>query len=408
MPRTKTTRTSNKEGSIYFNEKRKAWYADIRWKDSAGKEHRKTFSAKKRAAVKIKIDEFKRQLLLDNVSAENNDVTFKEFCEQWMKSSQINKLKPVSYDRKLCTLENQVYPEIGDIPINILSHDDVQTMVNHLRDDKKSYSTIKKAVEAVSGCMRAYRIKTKSQNNPCEGVELPENIKKQAGDIKYFDAEDRRKIKDVANLKYANGKYVFRLGQMIVVLMYTGMRIGELIALKWEDVDFENRTISVNKNAVIVRDRSEDSATHYKLLNQQSTKTGVGRIIPISAIALDALNKLKEINGSFEYVCASKVGTQVSVRNVQRMFAKMLERAGVEHPCKRAAPEDDEEPETSSAGVHILRHTFASMLFQNGCEVKVVSELLGHSNTKTTENIYIHLIQEQKIKAVENLDKYID
>jgi site-specific recombinase XerD len=60
------------------------------------------------------------------------------------------------------------------------------------------------------------------------------------------------------------------------------------------------------------------------------------------------------------------------------------------------------------AGLHSLRHTFATMLFSNGCEVKVVSELLGHSNTKITENIYIHVIQQQKVKAIKSIDKFSD
>ena len=57
-------------------------------------------------------------------------------------------------------------------------------------------------------------------------------------------------------------------------------------------------------------------------------------------------------------------------------------------------------------GMHTLRHTFATMLFENGCSIKIVSELLGHCDTRVTENTYIHIIQKQKIKAIEDLDKY--
>ena len=62
--------------------------------------------------------------------------------------------------------------------------------------------------------------------------------------------------------------------------------------------------------------------------------------------------------------------------------------------------------EQDCCGVHTLRHTFASMLFQNGCDIKVVSEILGHSDTKITENIYIHVIQQQKVKAIQGIDKF--
>lgn len=406
MARTKTTRTSNGEGTIYFDEKKKVWIGQIRWVDSAGTKRQKSFSGKKRVAVKAKMDDFKKQLIIQPSTIENKSVTFKDYCEKWMSTKQIFKLKPSSYDRKVCTLENQVYPVIGDISIEDLSHDDVQSMVRLLHDSELSYSSIKKAVEAISGCMKAYRIETKSNNNPCEGVELPQSAKRQSGDIKFFNESDRKKICAVADEKYSNGKYIYRLGHLIPLLMYTGMRSGELQALEWADVDLKNKTINICKNSVLVRDRSKDAKTKYKLVNQSSTKTVTGRIIPIPEVALQSLLKIKEVTGGQKYVASTQSGEQISLRNLQRMFAQMLERAGVEHPCKNT--NDDDETETSSAGVHILRHTFASMLFQNGCDVKVVSEILGHSNTKTTENIYIHLIQEQKVKAIQSIDKFTD
>ena len=87
-------------------------------------------------------------------------------------------------------------------------------------------------------------------------------------------------------------------------------------------------------------------------------------------------------------------GTLITPVNINRMFHGILKKSG-------ALKEDDD-----LCGVHTLRHTFASMLFQNGCDVKIVSELLGHSSTKITENIYIHVIQQQKIKAIQDIDKY--
>lgn len=405
MPRTKTSRTSNGEGSVYYSDTKKKWFGDIMWTDSAGQRHRKSFSGKKQAIVKEKMDAFKRELLMQTDSPANDSITFKDYCEQWMVNKQINKLKPSSYDRKACSLENQVYPIIGDIPIEALSHSDVQNMVNTLRDNDLSYSSIKKAVEAVSGCMRDYRIQTNSKNNPTEGIELPENKRVKSGEVKFFDAEARKKICEAAIATYSNGVPIYRLGSLVTVLMYTGMRIGELQALTWDDVDLEAKTVSITKNAVLVRDRAKDAKHKYKLVNQSSTKTNTTRVIPLSESALAAFKKLQSVTGGGTYVLATESGKQVSLRNIQRMFAQILERAGVEHPCKRTH-DDAEDVETMSAGVHILRHTFASMLFQNGCEVKVVSDLLGHSNTKTTENIYIHLIQEQKVKAIQNIDKF--
>lgn len=97
---------------------------------------------------------------------------------RWIINSQKYKLKPTSYNRKELTLEKQVYPYIGDIPISKLTHNDIQNMINNLTSQKLSYSTVKKAYEAVNGCLKEFRIRNAIFFNPCEGVVLPNNQKK--------------------------------------------------------------------------------------------------------------------------------------------------------------------------------------------------------------------------------------
>lgn len=388
------TRKSNGAGSIYYDEKRNKWCAEIQWSDSNGNKHRKKFSGQKKTIVKNKLEAFKRELIISNGNmTSNNDITFQEFAEYWLGSILKNKLKPTSYTRKQVTLENQVYPYLGNTPITQITHFDVQDMINNLSEKGLSYSSIKKAYEAVNGCIKEYRIKTRTSFNPCEGITLPINNQRDISNITFFDEEQRKKIKDEATRKYKTGKPVYRLGYAIVVLMYTGMRIGELLALNWSDLDFKEKTITINKNAVIVRNYEKEGA-NYKLLNQDSTKTRSGnRVIPMSNIAYEAFQEIYKINGDKRFVMSTESGNQVTPININRIFHSIIKKAGV--------AEGDE-----LCGVHTLRHTFASMLFQNGCDVKIVSELLGHSSTKITENIYIHIIQKQKIKAIQDIDKY--
>lgn len=386
------TRKSNGEGSIFFDAKGNKWVAEIQWTDKNGKKHRKKFSGQKKTIVKNKLDEFKRQLIISQGDIEKSDITFEEFATQWM-LEQKHKLKPTSYARKEVTLINQVYPYIGSTPINDIHHKDVQNMVNKLIENKLSYSTIKKAYEAVRGCFKSYRIKTRTSLNPCEGITLPENIQHEVSDIVFFNEQQRELIKNEAVRQYSSGTPVYRLGHAIIILMYTGLRIGELLALKWEDIDLDKKTIVVNKNAVVAK-ISDNTGTHYKLTNQKSTKTKSGnRILPMTEIARKSFVEISKINGDKEFVLSSKNNKQLSPRNINRMFHSILKQTGI-------------TKNNETYGVHTLRHTFASMLFQNGCDVKVVSEILGHSDTKITENIYIHLIQQQKIKAIEDIDKY--
>ena len=108
--------------------------------------------------------------------------------------------------------------------------------------------------------------------------------------------------------------------------------------------------------------------------------------------AAEAFRELKKVTGAFPTVIASKNGKPLYPWNLERPFQSILEHAGIKTP--------------KGTGPHALRHTFASMLFENGCAVKVVSELLGHKDTKITENTYIHLIQKQKMKAIQDIDRF--
>lgn len=387
-----TKKRANGEGTVYFSEKEQRWWAEITWIDADGNKRRKKWKSKKQSEVKVKLAEFKKQLLLNGTEVAIEDRTFREFADEWVNVILKPKVKPLSYQRKVSTLENQVYPHIGSIPISKLTHSKIQKMINDLNESGLSYSTIKKAYEAVSGCMRYYRIQTSTSFNPCEDITLPEANRKEDSDIEFFTKEERIKIVEEATRTYQDGKHVYRLGWMFVLMLYSGMRVGEVCALAWDDVDFFARTINVRKNAVEVREKDKDGESHSVLITQNSTKTRSGtRIIPMTEKAYLALSELQKITGDCEYIISSSKGKRIRPSRIDRSFHLIIDAIGLKR-----------------VGVHTLRHTFATMLFHNGCEVKVVSELLGHSNTKITENIYIHVIQEQKVKAIQSIDKFSD
>lgn len=383
---------TNGEGTVYFVEKEQLWRADIGWTDISGNNRRKSFKGKKQADVKAKLAEFKKQMLTNGVAVAADSRTFRQFADEWVNVILKPKVKPLSYQRKVSTLENQVYKHLGNVPISKLTHAQIQKMVNDLNESGLSYSTIKKAYEAVSACMRYYRIVNATSFNPCEGITLPEMKKKHESDIEFFTENERALIVEEATRKFSNGSYVYRLGWAFVLLLYSGLRAGELCALMWSDINFDERTINVNKTAVEVREKDENGVFRSVLKTQHSTKTRSGtRTVPMTLKAFTALSELRKITGEYEYIVTSSKGERIRPSRLNLTFHSILKAVNIER-----------------VGVHTLRHTFATMLFNNGCEVKVVSELLGHSNTKITENIYIHLIQKQKIKAIESLDKYTD
>ena len=123
------------------------------------------------------------------------------------------------------------------------------------------------------------------------------------------------------------------------------------------------------------------------VIEQDSAKSATSmREIDMNDACFEALSRLKEITGEFDYVLSTKDGNPMLPRYLDRMLRKIAVAAGL--------------PEEKIYGLHSLRHTFASRLFAAGEDVKTVSELLGHSDITITYNTYIHLINEQKRKAV--------
>lgn len=103
---------ANGEGTIYYLENQQKWCAEITWFDNGGNKRKKSWKSKKQTEVKTKLAEFKKQLLLNGTEIAKENKTFRQFSEEWLTVVLKPKLKPTSYGRKVCTLENQVYKHI--------------------------------------------------------------------------------------------------------------------------------------------------------------------------------------------------------------------------------------------------------------------------------------------------------
>lgn len=181
-------------------------------------------------------------------------------------------------------------------------------------------------------------------------------------------------------------KYILNRGKHyhygILVALYTGLRIGELLALKWSNVDFKNKIIYINKTIGTI------GKNHKTIILEDTPKTSSSiREIPISSVLLKILKELKTISKS-DYVVENTKGDKVYPRAYQQSFENLLNKLKIKH-----------------YGFHSLRHTFASRLLEQGADVKTISELMGHSSTTITLNRYVHTNLNNKRKAVERMKK---
>ena len=302
----------------------------------------KVLYGKTEQEVKRKLRELKKEVARPDY-LQVKKITVQDYMMDWFVTVKMNELKSKSTDRTEQSLNNQIFPFIGDIQIGSLTASDVQNMINTLVAKDYAYETIKKAYNNVNACFKLGIIKGEVAKNPCLGVVLPKKLETKKQDIRFFtkDESDLLCLECVA--QHGNGIPKYRLGNAVTVLIYTGMRISELLGLKWKNVNFTKNTAKIEESVIYVKNRSGDeNASKYILIEQESVKTESSeRFIPLNKKAIAALKAMQEINGNHSHVMATKNGTVMNHRNFDRMLRSICIQCKFE-PC----------------GAHVLRHPY--------------------------------------------------
>ena len=382
MPAKNQTRRDNGEGTA---PKQRGDGRGFRQITVEGK--KKFIYGKTKAEVNQKFREFKK-MLDSGTYREIQKQTVEEYVLNWLTIYKRIELKPKSYDTLESTIQHQIIPHFKGMQFFTLTHDDIQRFINKLDGDGYSYSQIKKAYLALNACFKFAMVKDQIAKNPCFEIRLPKKAEKGIKTIDVLTKDQMRAYCSAAAATYGNGKPVYRLGYGLVLILFTGLRLGEALGLRWEDVDFENKCLKVERTLEYVKNRHAGKGEPHYCFVEGSTKTTSGeRTIPLNQTAFQALRELQKINDHFPRVFSNAKGNPINPRNLNRAHDCILERAGISH-----------------IGIHALRHTFASQLFANKVDIKIVSRLLGHADVGITYNTYIHLLKEDLPSATDTLD----
>lgn len=382
----KQAKRHNGEGSIFQVSEGK-WVAKISLgQKTDGTPNIKQFSGKTEAIVKKKLHDFKKTQDFSERRIPSKD-TIRSYFSNWLQQYQFQRLKPLSYDRLESTVVNHIYPHLGGMKIGKVTRDQIQALINHLyQKEGLSYSSVKKVYVALNSCYNHALIEDAVAKNPCVGISLP-SPKERTKEITPMSEQEVELLKNEISKTAPDGAPFYPYGYAYLLILNTGLRMGEALSLRWEDIDFINKSIMVTKNNVLSkkRDKSGNRLDGYELQTQGSTKSASGnRIVPMNRSAEEALLALKRNNNTQNVIVNTRENT-ILPTNFERTFHSILKNAGI-------AP----------YGIHSLRHTFASMLFSKGVDVKIVSKLLGHSSVKITYDTYVHLF-EKDINRVTNV-----
>ena len=344
--------------------------------------------------VKEKIKEFEER----NMYVKRTDIqkqTFGEYLENWFKNIRVYEVESSTYLRNEQTINYHIKDSsLYNTQMINIDFELCQTLINKL-SEKYSRSTISKVYVILNMCFNHALTKGHIGENPMMKVKMPKESslvtkKKEAkwlssNDVEKLVLEAERVNTREFRIKGKVGERVYGVNAYYVILIiYTGLRIGELMALTWNDIDFKNKTLSVNKS----RAKGKIDGKTALYIKDPKSESGT-RLIPLSDRALYALEKIKELSSNIGDTDLIVTNTS-SESNITRTINRMLFRAGCE---------------TEKCGLHALRHTFGSLLLEKGVDLKTISYLLGHSDITVTANIYLHITREKAINSIEVLNK---
>jgi integrase len=207
-------------------------------------------------------------------------------------------------------------------------------------------------------------------------------FKKNKNEITYFTKKEEELLVD-----YLTNNMNLR-NLSILLGLFSGIRVGEICGLRWSDLDFIYNTLSVNRTAQRIKNLDDESSPKTKLVVDKPKTESSIRIIPLPEILVSILKKYKQENDC--YVFTNNTIIPKDPRAVEKYFASVLKRVGIKE-----------------LNFHSLRHTFATRLREQNVDIKVISELLGHSDWKITQSIYVHASLDYKRDSVDTFNRYL-
>ncbi len=298
----------------------------------------------------------------------------KKWLNIWLDKYEKHTIKNRTYIKYLEIIEKHIVPKIGKEEIEIVDYHLLQDFVidklehgNLLNREALSSNTVLLIVSVLKQSFKMACCLEIIKNNPMQFVKIPSKEEKE---VKAFNRIEQQKLES----------FCFNCGKKnyigIIICLYTGIRLGELLALTWDDIDFDKKILKINKTAYSLKGVIK--------IDKPKTKSS-NRVIPLSEKILKILKEYYKISTA-KYIICTNNDKMVSTRSYQRTFKSILQKCDLGYH-----------------NFHSLRHTFATRAIEMGMDVKMLSEILGHKNAIVTLERYSHSLFDYKIEMMNKL-----
>lgn len=354
---------------------RKDGLYSARFTSKSGRRVEKFF--KKPNEAKKWLEDAKYEDKHNNIGA-SSDMTVDTWFDYWLKEVKQPTVRWNTVRNYTERYNINIKPYLGNMVISDVKPMHCQNVLNAMKDDYKG-STIEQTRITMCSMFYYAMINGIIPVSPVNKmVKLPKKVEKK---VRFLTVDEQNIF-----LKQAEGSSYY---YQFLLILQTGLRTGELVGLKWDDLDFENRKITVS--------RSMEFRYGYKEFKIGEPKSKHGyRTIPMTQTAYDLL-KVKEAQKDTRYVCDEKYkdfvflcrkGSPVKNSTYDTALYKLTEKAGIEH-----------------FSMHTLRHTFATRCIEAGMRPKTLQGILGHANIGVTMNLYVHNTEDEKEKEIKKFEE---
>lgn len=323
---------------------------------------------------------------LKSVLVEDNQdlrgiINFYEVTKKWFKSVETN-LKQSSRNKYQNMLDMYIIPTLGEMLLNQITYEVLQQLCNKLlatggsRGQGLSTKTVSDILALTSEILHYA-----SKDYPLVPLDIHSiKIKQKLREMRVLSRDEQNRL-----CEYLYGNLnSYNIG--ILVCLFTGMRVGEICALRWEDISLGEQTIYVHQTLQRIQDKSNRAETKTKIIVTPPKSTCSIRYIPLPNELVEIITPHKTAEKG--YFLTNNEHKYIEPRNMQYHFKKILKKCNINH-----------------VNYHVLRHTFATRCIELGFDVKSLSEILGHASVNITMNRYVHPSMELKKENMQRLSE---